>query len=74
VSGYLLDTSVFIGAEQQRPLGEPPPGEARISVAILTELGVSVRRAAGKPALPLRETTLARAQRFIALSYDEVVA
>jgi predicted nucleic acid-binding protein len=74
VSGYLLDTSVFIAAEQRRPLGEPPAGEARISVATLTELGVGVRRAAGKPVRPLRETTLARAQRFIALPYDEVVA
>ena len=74
MSGYLLDTSVFIAAEQQRPLGEPPPGEARISVATLTELGVGVRRAAGKPVLALREVTLARAQRFIALPYDELVA
>ena len=74
MSGYLLDTSVFIAAEQQRPLGQPPPGEARISVATLTVLGAGVRRAAGKPVLPLRETTLARAQRFIALPYDELVA
>ena len=74
MSGYLLDTSVFIAAEQRRPLGEPPAGEARISVATLTELGVGVRRAAGKAVLPLRETTLARAQRFIALPYDELVA
>ena len=47
MSGYLVDTSVFIAAERQRPLGEPPAGEARISVATLTELGVGVRRAAG---------------------------
>lgn len=23
--GYLVDTSVFVAAEQRRPLGEPPP-------------------------------------------------
>ena len=74
MSGYVVDTSVFIAAEQQRPLGEPPAGEARISVATLTELGVGVRRAAGKAVLPLREMTLARAQRFIALPCDELVA
>ena len=73
MSGYLLDTG-FIAAEQQRPLGGPPPGEASISLATLTELGVGVRRAAGKPVLALREVTRARAQRFIALPYDELVA
>jgi hypothetical protein len=46
VSGYLADTSVFVAAEQRRPLGQPPEGDARISVATLTELGVGVRMAA----------------------------
>lgn len=74
MSGYLVDTSVFVAAEQQRRLGAPPAGEARISVATLTELGVGVRRAAGEPLRELREATLGRARRFIALPYDEPVA
>lgn len=74
MSGYLVDTSVFIAAEQRRPLGSPPAGEARISVATLTELGVGVRRAEGAPLQELRQATLGRARRFIALPYDEAVA
>lgn len=74
MSGYLVDTSIFIAAEQRRPLSGPPAGEARISVATLTELGVGVRRAEAPPLRELRESTLARARRFIALPYDERVA
>lgn len=74
VSGYLADTSVFVAAEQSRPLPEPPSGDARISVATLTELGVGVRRAADEPLLQLRRATLASARRFIALPFDEPVA
>lgn len=74
MSGYLADTSVFVAAEQRRPLGEPPRGEARISVATLTELGVGVRRAGSEPLRELRQATLSRARHFIALPYDEPVA
>jgi predicted nucleic acid-binding protein len=74
VSGYLADTSVFVAAEQQRPLGNPPDGDARISVATLTELIVGARRASTAPLRTLREATLARARTFVALSYDENVA
>jgi len=74
LSGYLADTSVFVAAEQQRTLGAPPAGDARISVATLTELGVGVRRAASEPLRELREATLGRARRFIALPYDERVS
>jgi len=74
MSGYLADTSVFVAAEQRRTLGSPPGGEARISVATLTELGVGVRRARSEPLQRLREATLARARRFIAVPYDEPVA
>jgi predicted nucleic acid-binding protein len=74
VSGYLADTSVFVAAEQRRPLGRPPDGDARISVATLTELGVGVRMAASDELGQLRRTTLERAQRFVALPYDELVA
>lgn len=73
-SGYLVDTSVFVAAEQGRPLGEPPAGEARISVATLTELIVGTLRAGKGPLRTLRETTLERARSFIALTYDDGVA
>ena len=72
--GYLADTSVFVAAEQRRPLGRAPEGEARVSVATLTELGVGVHMAADEKLRRLRRTTLARAQRFVALPYDELVA
>jgi hypothetical protein len=72
--GYLADTSVFVAAEQRRALGRPPDGDARISVATLTELIVGVRRAPEGPVRILREATLARSRAFIALPYDEPVA
>ena len=74
MSGYLADTSVFVAAEQRRAVGVPPPGDARISVATLTELGVGVRRAESDSLRSLRQATLDRARRFIALPYDEIVA
>jgi predicted nucleic acid-binding protein len=73
-SGYLADTSVFVAAEQRRALGRPPSGEARISVATLTELIVGTRRAGDGLLRTLREATLARARAFVALPYDEAVA
>lgn len=72
--GYVADTSVFVAAEQHRPLGGPPSGESRVSVATLTELGVGVRRATDERVLRIRELTMARAARYIALPYDERVA
>jgi predicted nucleic acid-binding protein len=74
VTGYLADTSVFVAAEQRRPLGRPPGGEARISVATLTELGVGARLAAGPELRELREATLSAALHFVPLPYDEIVA
>lgn len=74
MSGYLADTSIFVAAEQSRPLGAPPAGEARISVATLTELLVGVRRAGDGPLREVREATLRSARRFVALPYDSVVA
>jgi len=50
------------------------PRDAQISVATLTELSVDVRRAGTDSLRELRGVTLARARRFIALQYDEVVA
>jgi predicted nucleic acid-binding protein len=72
--GYLADTSVFVAYEQERTLGDPPAGDARISVATLTELGVGARRASDEALRDVREATLERARRFIALPYDEAVA
>jgi predicted nucleic acid-binding protein len=74
VSGYLADTSVFVAAEQRQSLGPPPAGEARISVATLTELGVGMRMAASPELQRLRQATLEVAGRFVALPYDELVA
>jgi predicted nucleic acid-binding protein len=74
MSGYLADTSVFVAAEQRRTLGKPPDGEARISVATLTELLVGVHRAEDGPLRELRTATLGSARRFIALPYDGPVA
>lgn len=74
MSGYLVDTSVFVAAEQGRPLARPPAGDARISVATLTELGVGLRRAGTASSREQRATTYARAQRFVPLAHDERVA
>ncbi|HEV7775154.1 MAG TPA: PIN domain-containing protein [Conexibacter sp.] len=74
MSGYLADTSVFIAAEQGRPLGRPPEGEARISVATLTELLVGVHRAGDGSLREVRDATLRSAHRFVALPYDTPVA
>jgi predicted nucleic acid-binding protein len=72
--GYLADTSIFVAAEQGRAHGRAPEGDARISVATLTELIVGARRAAEGPLRTVRESTLARARSFVALPYDEPVA
>jgi predicted nucleic acid-binding protein len=72
--GYLADTSVFVAAEQRRALGKPPDGDARISVATLTELIVGARRAANEPLRTVRAATLTRARSFVPLPYDEAVA
>jgi len=75
VSGYLVDTSVFIAAEQQRlPEDEPPEGDARVSVATLTELMLGVHNSAPGPVRDLREHTLDSARGFLPLPYDEAVA
>lgn len=74
MSDYLVDTSIFVAAEQARELCDPPEGAGRISVATLTELGVGVRMARDDAVRELRMRTLAKAKRFVAMSYDEAVA
>lgn len=74
MSGYLADTSIFIAAEQQRPLGEPPAGKCRISVTTLTELLVGLHLSRGEEQRRVRETTVAKARRFVVMPYGEPVA
>lgn len=74
MTGYLLDTSIFVAVEQERALADSPDGDARVSVATLTELGVGVRRAGEGPLRTLRQATFDRARKFIPLPYDEAVA
>lgn len=74
MTGYVVDTSIFIAAEQDRPVKDPPDGEGRISVATLTELGIGVRRASDPDLRKDRQVTFDRARKFIALPYDEAVA
>jgi predicted nucleic acid-binding protein len=74
VSGYLTDTSIFIAAELGRPLGSPPPGQCRVSVATLTELLVGAELAHGSVQEKARERTLAKARSFVTLPFDEPVA
>ena len=74
MSGYLIDTSIFVAAEQRRAMSGPPAGEGRISVATLTELRVAVLRAASEPLRQLRALTYSRTRKFLPLPYDEVVA
>lgn len=70
----LLDTSVFIGQEQERELS-PLPDEAAISVMTLAELHVGVLLAGGPKIRARRLRTLARVERaFAPLPVDEAVA
>jgi predicted nucleic acid-binding protein len=70
----LLDTSIFIGQEQERDLA-PLPDEAAISVMTLAELHVGVLLAAGPRIRAQRLRTLARVERtFNPLPVDDSVA
>ncbi len=70
----LLDTSVFVGQEQQRETG-PLPDEAAISVMTLAELHVGVLLARGQRIRARRLRTLARVERtFDPLPVDDAVA
>lgn len=73
MSGYLVDTSIFIAAERGEPPVAPPPGRARISVMTLTELLLGALSAEAE-AKAGRAATLARAQSFVSIPYDEAVA
>lgn len=74
MSGYLLDTSILLAGEHGRPLGPAPEGPGRMSVATLTELLVGVHRASDDDTREVREYTLARANSFVPVPFDENVA
>jgi predicted nucleic acid-binding protein len=70
----LLDTSIFIGQEQERDLA-PLPDEAAISVMTLAELHVGVLLARDPKIRAQRLRTLARVERtFDPLPVDDAVA
>ncbi|HEV8572058.1 MAG TPA: PIN domain-containing protein [Actinomycetota bacterium] len=70
----LLDTSVFIGQEQELDLA-PLPDEAAISVMTLAELHMGVLLAPGPKIRAQRLRTLARVERtFNPLPVDDPVA
>ena len=70
----LLDTSVFVGQEQEREV-EPLPDEAALSVLTLAELHVGVLLARGPKIRAQRLRTLARVERaFDPLPVDDAVA
>jgi predicted nucleic acid-binding protein len=74
VSDFLADTSIFVAREQGRVLGLPPQGgDARVSVATLTELEVGALRAGDTRVRAARQRTLEHARRFVPLVYDEPV-
>lgn len=70
----LLDTSVFIGREQGRPIGELPD-EAAISVLTLAELHLGVLLAKGPKIRAQRLKTVGLVERsFDPLPVDDAVA
>lgn len=74
MSPAILDTSVFIADEQERPLA-PLPDEVAVSVVTLAELELGVLLAAEPGARARRLGTLNRVRDSLeALPVDEVVA
>jgi predicted nucleic acid-binding protein len=59
----ILDTSVFIAREQERPLGELPD-EVAVSVVTLSELRHGVLAADGRELMALRLSTLEAARQI----------
>lgn len=69
----ILDTSVFIATEQNRPLGELPE-EVAVSVVTLAELELGVLVAEETGVRARRLATLSKAREMRALPVDEGVA
>ncbi|MGH3683072.1 MAG: type II toxin-antitoxin system VapC family toxin [Natronosporangium sp.] len=71
----LLDTSVFIAREVDRPLDVAAlPDESGVSVVTIAELRLGVLQAADDATRSRRLNTLAAAQRLAPLPVDEQVA
>ena len=70
----LADTSVFIAAEQQRPLLGPPPERVAVSVITVGELRLGVLAAEDGPARARRLETLSRAETLDPVPVDGPVA
>jgi predicted nucleic acid-binding protein len=72
----ILDTSVFIAEEQERPVGaEALPDEAAVSAVTLAELALGVQLAAEESVRAQRLATLGAVQAtYVALPVDEAVA
>lgn len=69
----ILDTSVFIATEQDRPLGELPD-EVAVSVVTLAELELGVLVADEARVRARRLATLNKARELRALAVDQAVA
>jgi predicted nucleic acid-binding protein len=75
VSRAILDTSVFIAQESERPLAPFPPGRATaVSVVTVAELEIGVLAAADASVRARRLRTLRRAEESKPLPIDRGVA
>jgi hypothetical protein len=75
VSDALLDTSVFVGVEQGRPLARELPAQVAVSVMTLAELELGVLAARDSDVRAQRLATLTRVRELTAgLPADERVA
>ncbi len=71
----VLDTSVFLALEQQRPLARPLPEQVSVSVVTLAELELGVLRAREDDVRARRLATLTRVRRLTTgLPADERMA
>jgi predicted nucleic acid-binding protein len=70
----LADTSVFIAAEQDRPVSGPPPEQVAVSVITVGELRLGVLAAAEGQTRARRLETLTRAEALDPIPIDARVA
>ena len=70
----LADTSVFIAAEQERPLSHRPPQRVAVSIITVGELRLGVLAAKTGDVRARRLETLSQVQRLDPLPIDEQVA
>jgi len=71
----ILDTSIFVAVEQNRPLARPLPDQVGVSVITLAELELGVLMAADTDARSMRLATLTRVrEQTTGLPADDRVA